>query len=364
MLSLTNQAIVVLDGDRSECQWGVDDDAPEGSGLFGFNSLPSYSSTDYAVNSNDSYWLSNTENPLEGFPQVMGFIGGEGEQQALRTRINHEMVAARLAGTDGFDDSPGFTVDSLQRLMYENRVAAAEITVTDILAVCDEVRSADGGSPSESYLLAFAACGQLALWDKKANLDSQGTQVFTEFWRYLRSQLTGGFSNVVSSDDFWRIDFDPAQPLTTPRGVDTTNIVAQTLVIDGLSEAARRLNESNVELSRPWGEVSVFPRNGVDIPIHGGDGSMGVFGAISSGLSDGGYRNIRAGNSYIQTVTWDDSECPIAEGILTHSQSIDPASPHYSDQSELYSSKAWVSFPFCDTNIETEAIAETLTIQN
>ena len=70
------------------------------------------------------------------------------------------------------------------------------------------------------------------------------------------------------------------------------------------------------------------------------------------------------GNSYIQTVTWDESDCPIAEGILTHSQSIDPSSPHYADQSELYSMKGWVSFPFCKEDIKAAAIAESYTLEN
>ena len=81
VLSLTNNAIVPLDGNRSECQWGEDADAPEGSGVFGFESLPSFVTTTYAANSNDSYWLSNPDQPLEGFPTIMGFVGHEGQQQ-------------------------------------------------------------------------------------------------------------------------------------------------------------------------------------------------------------------------------------------------------------------------------------------
>ena len=81
----------------------MDADAPAGSGLYGYESLPKLFNTTYVANSNDSYWLSNPDTPLTGFPSVMGFLGHEGKQQNLRTQVNHAMVAARLAGSDGFD---------------------------------------------------------------------------------------------------------------------------------------------------------------------------------------------------------------------------------------------------------------------
>ena len=87
---------------------------------------------------------------------------------------------------------------------------------------------------------------------------------------------------------------------------------------------------------------------------------MGVFGAISSGLSEGGYRNIRSGNSYIQAVTFDESDCPVADAIITTSQSINPDSPYYSDQSELYARKEWVRMPFCNDQIEAARVGEPL----
>jgi acyl-homoserine-lactone acylase len=71
-----------------------------------------------------------------------------------------------------------------------------------------------------------------------------------------------------------------------------------------------------------------------------------------------GYSDIPTGNSYIQTVTWDDTECPDAFAVLTYSQSVDPASPHYSDMTELYSAGGWNDMPFCPEDIEVEKISE------
>lgn len=360
--TLTNEAIIALDGDRAECQWGEDADAPVGSGLYGYENLPKYMGTDYAANSNDSYWLSNANKPLVGFPSVMGFIGHEGKQQNLRTQINHAMVAARLAGTDGYDPSPGFTLPSLQQLMYNNRVYAAEIALDDVLAYCAQLQQATP-SPDAVQIQAFRACAQLSLWDRKVDIDSEGAQVFTEFWKQLEKG-SGPFDSALVDDALWLVDFDPAAPLTTPRGFDTSLTDVQMRLMAALAASVTQLEAAGVGLAYPWGQVQVLPREGYDIPIHGGRGSMGVFGAISSGLGEGGYRTIGSGNSYIQAVTWDDTQCPVAEAIITHSQSIDPDSDHHSDQSLLYSSKEWVDMAYCAEDIRANAIGETISLDS
>ena len=53
----------------------------------------------------------------------------------------------------------------------------------------------------------------------------------------------------------------------------------------------------------------------------------------------------------------------IADTILTHSQSTDPASPHYGDQTREYSAKRWVRFPFCEDDIAAAQIGETLLLE-
>jgi len=62
-------------------------------------------------------------------------------------------------------------------------------------------------------------------------------------------------------------------------------------------------------------------------------------------------------------VTWDETDCPIADAILTHSQSVQPTSVHYSDQSKLYADKRWVRFPFCEEDIAAQQIGETLVLE-
>lgn len=361
LTSSTNNAFIVLDGDRSECNWGQDPDTPVGTNIYGYAARPKIQTRDYVGNSNNSYWLSDANNPLTGFPVVFGWLGHENQQQFLRTRIGHLMVEERRQAKDGLDAIPGFTLATVKQLMYRNRVYGAEINLADIQAICS------GGPPAgitaEQMDRARSACAVLASWDQKVDTDSAGAQVFTEFWRNIRDVLSGDYSSVVESDEFWLVNFDPADPLNTPSGIDTTVQGNQQLVIESLSDAVLALEDAGVALDAQWSVTQYYPRNEVDVPIHGGDPNMGVYGDISVNLDLGGYFDIRAGNSYIQAVTWDDSNCPVADAILVHSQSSDPDSDHYGDQTALYSDKEWVRYPYCKDAIEAAQIGETIVLE-
>tara|TARA_R110002110_G_scaffold205066_7_gene417268 strand:+ start:423044 stop:425527 length:2484 start_codon:yes stop_codon:yes gene_type:complete len=360
----TSNAIIGLDGSTSDCEWGEDEDSPADSNLFGYSSLAKITGTGYVGNSNNSYWLSDANNPLTGFPVVQGWLGWEGQQQFLRTRITHLMVDDRLNRGDELSETPLFDLETMKGLMYANRVYGAEVVLDDVLQICSDYLDAPPQplSPGDANALA-GACDVLASWDRKVDLDSRGAQVFTEFWGGIRAEYGNDYQNVVQSDVFWRVDFDPADPLNTPRGIDVAVADNRDAVITALLRAHQRLTDAGVALDAPWSEVQYLERNNENVPIHGGAGTMGVFGAISVSLKDGGYINPSSGNSYIQVVTWDESDCPIADTILTHSQSTDPESPHYGDQTRLYADKRWVRFPFCESDIAAQQIGETLLLE-
>ena len=93
------------------------------------------------------------------------------------------------------------------------------------------------------------------------------------------------------------------------------------------------------------------------IPIHGGPGGAGVLNmqeslAIPAGLTP------RHGTSYIQIVGFDDKG-PVADAILSYSQSSNPASPHFADQTRAYAAKQWQRLPFHPDEISAAAIGNT-----
>ena len=356
LAAFSNNALITLDGSSADCEWGEDDDSPPDSGLYGYEARPKRLTTDYVGNGNDSYWLSNADDPITGFSPIFGWLGHENTQQSLRTRIGHLMVAERRDASDGLGHAPGFTLESLKAFMYQNRVYGAEIVLDDVLALCTAL---DGSDADEAR--AIQACEVLDAWDRTVDVESRGAQVFTEFWREIHRELGSDFNVLIESRNFWAVDFDPADPLNTPRGIDRSRRSNRKLVVESLSRAVQRLLDAGIALDAPWGEVQFVTRNGIDIPIHGGHADAGVYGHISPSLSAGGYRP-RRGNSYIQAVTWD-AECPFAETILLSSQSSDPDSPHFADQTELYGRKAWVSFPYCAAHIEAARIGDIMVLQ-
>ena len=350
--SLANRLFFALNGSRSECEWGRSPDSPEENNIYGYSELPKLSNRTYALNYNNSYWLANPDTPLTGFPFLMGPYGGEGEQQFLRGNLGHQQVAERMAAVDGLDDSPGFTLDSLKGLMLSSRVMAAEMALDDVLEVC-------GANALNERMTE--ACSLLAAWDRRVDIDSIGAHIFTEFWRaFAGANSSSRGSYFIENPEIWRQPFDPARPTTTPAGIDTTVTANHDRVLAALETALQKLAEADVALNLRFGEVQAVQRNEFIIPIHGGWDEMGTFSVIKVRLDKGGYRNITGGNTYVQAVTWDESDCPLADTLLTHSQSTDPASDFYLDQTLRYSDKIWTRTPFCKDDIAQDQIGDTL----
>lgn len=353
VLAVSKNQIITLNGADPACEWGRDADSPEGADVFGYSSLPKLYRDDYVANSNDSYWLSNPHQPLTGFPVVVGTFSHEGMQQFLRTQLAHDMVARRLDGSDGYGE-PKFTLESLQKVMYSSRVLGAERYLDDMLEICNDSTGKmyiDG-----EWINYAAACEVLAAWDRTVTLDSIGAQIFTEMWMFYLERFDEDY--VIHQPTFWQTPFDATQPLTTPAGIRKNYPITRRLVLESIARAVKNLRDAGVPLDAPWRNVQYVTRNGEDIPIHGGYDWMGTFSVTKVELSAGGYRNIHGGNTYIQTVTWDDSACPIAQGVLAHSQSTNPDSPFYADQTVLYSQQQWPVLPFCAGQISAMQIGE------
>lgn len=348
----TNDAALALDGSQPRCEWGTDADTPPGTNLYGYAARPTRTTTTYVANSNDSYWLANAEHPLTGYPVLFGFVGQENRQQQLRTRQGLRLLAERTEG--------GITLGELRGLLYSHRVYAAELVLADVRRICAQAPGrANDATPAG---LALRACAVLAAWDRRVRLSSRGAQVFTEFWRNVRTELGDYFTNVVDGTEFWAVPFDAEDPLRTPRGINVGTTANRELVLNALADAVRRLDVAEVPLDAPWRDAQFDARGQDAIPLHGGDGNLGVYGAMNVDLARGGYTRIRSGNSYIQAVTWNDGSCPVAYTVLAHSQSAAPRSPHHRDQTALYSRRSWLRFPFCRSQIAKTQLGETLVV--
>jgi acyl-homoserine-lactone acylase len=76
-----------------------------------------------------------------------------------------------------------------------------------------------------------------------------------------------------------------------------------------------------------------------------------------------GFGEPEFGSSFVQVVTWGRSPCPDAATILTYSESNNPLSPHYADQTRLFSGKRWVRDRFCRTDIRQSPRLQTTVLR-
>lgn len=320
-----------LDGSRSQCMWKADADAAA-PGIFGPSHLPSLVRTDFVTNSNDSYWLANPRAPLTGFDPSLGPVG---TQRTWRTRAGLVQVLERIAGTDG-KGAPKFTLDELQQLVTDNLSLAGRELRDDLVTLCRKNPSVT--MPDGTVVNISAACPVLAAWNLRDDPGSVGGHVFREFARTDPAARN------------YAVPFDPTDPVYTPRGLDTASNPA---VLRSLGTAVRRLAGAGVRFDAPLRDLQYVTRDGERIPIPGGPDDDGVLNLVRAefSASAGGYPDVTGpSSSWIQATEFG-AQGPVSRGVVTYSQSTNPNSPHFADQTRLFSEGKWVNLPFREEDV-------------
>jgi acyl-homoserine-lactone acylase len=332
------------DGSRSECQWGSDADAAI-PGIFGPARLPFLFRSDFVTNSNDSYWLANPAEPLTGFPLILGSVG---TPRTLRTRSGLQMVLDRTRCCAGGADGK-MSLDELQELALANESEAGQLIRDDVVAMCRAHPRVT--LPRLGEVDLSEACEVLSRWDLHANLESRGSPLFREF---LSEANQHAYTRHLPASFAPAVDFDIHDPVGTPRGLLVSDDPG---VLPSLAKAVRRLREAGIPLDAALGELQGVTRNGVRIPLHGGPEGEGIFNKIEAAFEGAeGYPDVTSSSSsWIQAVELTASG-PRSRGILTYSLSANPASPHYADQTRMFSRKEWLELPFRESDVEAAAV--------
>jgi acyl-homoserine-lactone acylase len=325
------QNLILLDGSRATCDWDIAAGTPV-AGLMPANDQAVFTRRDYVANSNDSYWLTNASAPATPLSPILGTARTE---RSLRTRSGLLEIERRLAGADGL---AGTKVDqtTAREMQFANKSLAVELTLDKMLALC----------AGQADLLA--ACEALSKWDRRFNVDSRGAYLFTAFW-----------DSAITIRGKWAVPFDVNDPVNTPRDLITNGEIG-TKLLAALRAGVTRLGTENIALDARWGDVQFAVRGDERIPIHGAHGNLGVLNVQMSDKVTGGMVP-RHGSSYIQVVSFDETG-PIADAILSYSQSTDPASPYYADQTRNYATKEWHRLPFTAEQIRAATISPLITI--
>jgi len=322
-LAWSSSRVAVLDGATSTCDM---QQAPGAAakGILPPDQMPLQVRKDYTSNMNDSYWLSNPKAPLTGYPSI---IGDEGTARSLRTRNGLNQIERRLAGTDGQEGNK-YTPAQLLGFINNNKHYGGELLIPSLVSYCQ-------ANPTINGVDVSAACGVLANWDKTDNLDSKGA--------YLARRVIG---RILSAGDIYTQPFSLSDPVHTPSGLNTANAG----VPKALSDSVTEMSNLGIPLDATWRDYQFVTKAGEKIPIPGGPGGQGMFNVITANrnASTGEYDSVVHGSSFIVMASMTGAKCPDVKTILTYSQAAtNEASPHYKDQTKLFSNSGWVQDRFC-----------------
>ena len=365
---LYEQGLVLLDGGDPLNEW-TDAPGARSPGIVPYSEFPQLDREDFVFNANDSHWLSNPAAPLEDYSPLHGF---ERVPQSPRTRMNIHLLAD--TGADSAAGADGkFTVSELQAAIMGNRSMTAELLLDAVVERCDGVGKV---TVVDVEVDISEACATLAGWDGRFNADSVGAVVWREF--------LGSF-NFASAKDYgplFAVPFDADDPAATPNTLTPAVMGEPDKVLEGLGKAVQRLAEAGVAVDAALGAVQVATRGEERFGLAGGQSRDGTANQLSygslkttldpltprgevvsdaTGLTKDGEYVVNYGSSFVMAVELG-PKGPQGSAFLTYSESDDPASPHFSDQTALFSAQTWRPIVFAEADIAADPSLQTLEV--
>jgi acyl-homoserine-lactone acylase len=368
--AFADAGLYVFDLNDPVFRWRDDDRSPR-SGLIPFEEAPAVVRDDYVFNANDNYWLSHAAEPLA----ERSFIYGDIETpRSPRTRMNAHYLSATgedsQAGADG-----RFSLSELQSAAFDASMISSLVLKDLVVERCEAspVVTVDGAEVDLSE-----ACSVLSAWDGKARTDSVGAHI----WREFVANEGYGWQDNIDAGLLYGEAFDASDPVGTPRGLAPVGEDGVDTVLEGLGRGVRMLEDNGFDLNAPLGEVQFFKKGEHTFPVLGGSDAEGAIAIVRYGGNDGsvvpyagrssvlnsytdltvdGYQ-VNDGNSWIMTMEFTD-DGPRAEAVLMYSQSEDQSSPHFVDQSELYSRGEFRACLFTEEAILADSALETMTLE-
>jgi acyl-homoserine-lactone acylase len=356
---LDDNGLVLLPGGSSRFAWQAEDGARE-PGLVPLADVPRLERSDFVFNANDSHWLTNPLEPLEGYSPLHGF---EGTPRSARTRMNAITLLDDDRSMSGADQK--FDLEELRDAVLSNRGMLAE-QLRD--AVVDRCRGAAPVLYGEEHVDVAEACDFIAAWDLRLDPQSVGAVVWREF--------LGDFDPDAHIDAGALFDepFDPADPVATPRGLrEPPEDPTSDRILAALAGAVVRLRAARIPLDTTLAEAQYTLRGDRKVPIHGGGRNEGVTNLViysvlkttvgdplprgkvineSTGLTEDGYV-VNYGSSFVMAMRFTDED-PEGWAFVTYGQSDDPRSPYHVDQTEAFSRKEWRQVLFTEEAIEQD----------
>lgn len=278
----------------------------------------------FVQNANDPPWVASWPRTLEAssFPSYFAPPGPE----SMRAQGSVGMMA----------ENDRLTLERFSELKLSSHAWMADRVLPDLLPAALQSRDLD----------ILEAARVLSDWDRSFLADSRGALLFEEWAR-----LFTGNGRFVDAQAPYAVPWSAEDPIATPHGLrDPAAAVAQ------LKQAALETTRKYGALDRPFGEVSRFELENVDLPGSGGFGNLGAFNVITwSPQNEDGIRTPVHGETWVAMVEFSN---PIrAWGLMSYGNSRQPGTSHYSDQLHLLSEnryrELWLQRSQIEANLET-----------
>ncbi|GMU05471.1 penicillin acylase family protein [Corallococcus caeni] len=338
--------LILLDGSTSRDEWvGLDG---ESQGLVPTTVIPQLTRTDFVMNANDPATFANPAQPLLNLPFLYEIFGTRG-RMSTRSHMNLTLITeqgeAAASGSDG-----RFTREEAEQAILSNRTWVAEQLRAAVVQRCQGAGPVVvDGAPVD----ITDACRLIAAWDGRLELDRQGAIVWREF--------LNGFSrsDLVDKGALFAQPFDAARAAVTPAGLVPAPAVGVDPVNQKLAEAVALLGKAGIAVGTKLGDVQFAWKGDRKVPLHGGAAFEGVTNVVgysgvnatllpqsqpqgpllspSTGLTPEGYL-VDFGTSFLMVMEFT-QDGPRANAVLSYAESADPASPHFADQTDLFSGK-------------------------
>lgn len=308
----------LVPGDTSATLWSDAD-------MHSYAELPKVidPATGFVQNANDPPWVSTYPQAIrfEDFPPYVAPNG----PMSLRAQSSVRSLAQ--PGKISFDD-------------FVARKLSTHVLMAD--RVLDDLVAAAGGDPDPEVQQAVAL---LDAWDRRDEADSRAALLF-ETWA---GKFAGG---AFASEANYKVKWSPDDPVGTPSG-----IADPAAAVEMLKAAIVEAKAKYGAIDRPFGEVSRFHIDDVNLPGNGGFGNTGVFRTITWGPLKNGERTPFHGETWVSLVEF---STPIkAVGLMSYGNASQPGSPHRSDQLQHLSDKTFRTLWTTRAEVEQHVEART-----
>ncbi len=325
-LLLAAGSVILLDGSRKSCAWGNDKDAAA-KGILGPKALPARDPA--RLRRELQRLLLAAERALPPDAASRASSARRGRNRLLRTRLGLVQAEQRLAGTDGLGPA-GFTLDTLQQVFTSNR----NLSVRARPARPWSRRAWRAAAPTSPRRAACSPPGTATPRPTPAAPCCGARRGAS--WR--TSAFRGRSRSTRPTRSTRRATWTPRATRSSPRSAG----------------AVDDLRAKNIPLDVPLGELQAEPRGAERIGIPGCSEGEGCFNIISTRRDDAGRYDPYTGSSFVMTAGFDAKGRPFGESVLTYSQSENPRSPHYADQTRLFSQRKLLPMRFTDKQIKAD----------